>query len=193
MQVLSTTIATLTSQTQFTLTAGSADDNAYRDWMLIITDASTATQKAMVCCCAYTGASKTVRLIAAPAFTIAASDAVQAIPILGSPRVHIDAVLTSSAGAAAHIATWLEFNGEKVVLSGATVTVAFRRLDQDTNLFSVTETDLLGATVEFEDILRLLKSTPGFTDDRPYAVTSTIVHNGRSFVGTQIIPCLGAT
>ena len=38
----STTIATLASQISFTLTDGSADDNAYNDALIIVTDAVTA-------------------------------------------------------------------------------------------------------------------------------------------------------
>ena len=189
--VLSTTIATLASQTSFTLTAGSADDAAYQDLAIIITDSVTSTQKSVGYVAHYTGASKTVRLLASPVFTIAAGDSVQIITALGTARVHTDCSLTSSAGSAAHVATWLEYNGAKVDITGATVTVAARELSSDTNLFSITEADLLGATAEFNDVLRLLKSSPGFTDDRTYVFTSSIVHNSRTFVGTQLIPCLG--
>ena len=76
----STTIATLASQTSFTLTAGSADDDAYNDALIVIEDVSTATQKAIGLILDYTGSSKTVTLAADPGiFTMAATDKVAII------------------------------------------------------------------------------------------------------------------
>lgn len=75
-RMLSTTIAAVTSQTVFTLTAGSAD-NAYGDALIVITDAATSTQKAMVEVLSYVGASRTVTLYEAPAFIIAPGDTVE--------------------------------------------------------------------------------------------------------------------
>lgn len=72
-----TTIATLTSQTSFTLTAGSADDDAYNNCTIVIEDASTATQKAVGLISNYVGASKTVTLKYDPVvFTMAVTDKV---------------------------------------------------------------------------------------------------------------------
>lgn len=72
-----TTIATLASQTSFTLTAGSTDDNAYNDCTIVIQDASTAAQKAIGIVKDYTGASLTVTLLADPGiFTMATTDIV---------------------------------------------------------------------------------------------------------------------
>ena len=75
--MVDTTIATLSSQTSFTLTAGSADNNAYLNCTIVIEDVSTATQKAVGLISAYTGATKTVTLKYDPAiFTMAATDKV---------------------------------------------------------------------------------------------------------------------
>lgn len=72
-----TTIATLASQTSFTLTAGSADNDAYNGCTIIFQDASTAQQKAIGIVSDYTGATKTVTMYAAPGeFTVAATDVV---------------------------------------------------------------------------------------------------------------------
>ncbi len=72
-----TTIATLASQTSFTLNAGSADDNAYNNATIVIEDASTSAQKAIGLISNYTGGSKTVTLLYDPAiFTIATTDKV---------------------------------------------------------------------------------------------------------------------
>lgn len=76
-----TTIATLTNQTSFTLTAGSADDNAYNDWAILVIDASSSVQRALGIVEDYTGATKTVTLRADPGiFTMAPTDTVVVIP-----------------------------------------------------------------------------------------------------------------
>lgn len=99
----STTIATLASQTSFTLTDGSADNDAYNGCVIVITDASTATQKAVGVVLDYTGATKTVTLANDPAvFTMAASDLVDIIPCRAlKPTVDtrtLDVTATGAAG-----------------------------------------------------------------------------------------------
>jgi len=75
--MVDTTIATLASQTSFTLTAGSTDDNAYNNCTIVVEDSATSTQKAVGLVSAYTGATKTVTLKYDPAvFTMAATDKV---------------------------------------------------------------------------------------------------------------------
>lgn len=72
-----TTIATLASQTSFTLTAGSADNDAYNGCVIVFEDASTAAQKAVGVISDYTGATKTVTMLNDPAvYTIATTDIV---------------------------------------------------------------------------------------------------------------------
>lgn len=81
----STTIASLASQTSFTLTAGSADDDAYNNCVIVITDQTTGTQKAHGSISDYTGSSKTVTLAADPGiFTMATGDTVDIIAPLGA-------------------------------------------------------------------------------------------------------------
>lgn len=90
-ELVSTTIATLASQTEFTLTAGSADDDAYSGAMIVVTDQSTATQKAVGIVSDYTGGSRTVFLAEDPGiFTMAVGDAVviQAVPKQLPDAVH---------------------------------------------------------------------------------------------------------
>jgi len=75
--MVDTTIATLASQTSFTLTAGSVDDNAYNNCTIVIEDVSTATQKAVGIISDYVGATKTVTLKYDPGiFTMATTDKV---------------------------------------------------------------------------------------------------------------------
>ena len=79
--ILDTTIATLASQTSFTLTAGPADDNALVGCPIIVHDAASSVQMAIGTISAYTGSTKTVTLSADPAiFTIAAKDNVSVMP-----------------------------------------------------------------------------------------------------------------
>ena len=74
----STTIATLTSQTEFTLAAGSTDDDAYNGALALIVDAATTEQKAYGRISDYVGSTKTVTLEADPGvFTIAATDSIK--------------------------------------------------------------------------------------------------------------------
>lgn len=83
--LLNTTIATLATQTSFTLTAGSADNDAYNGAIIVVTDQSTATQKAVGTISDYVGASKTITLSADPAiFTMAVGDTVDILAAIGS-------------------------------------------------------------------------------------------------------------
>jgi len=76
----STTIATLASQTSFTLTAGSADNDAYNGALVVVTDSATATQKAVGIVLDYVGATKTVTLDGDPGiFTMAVGDDIDII------------------------------------------------------------------------------------------------------------------
>lgn len=72
-----TTIATLASQTSFTLTAGSADNNAYNGATIVVINVSTGTQKAFGSISDYVGSTKTVTLAQDPEiFTMAVTDKV---------------------------------------------------------------------------------------------------------------------
>lgn len=75
--MVDTTIATLASQTEFTLTDGSDDDDAYNNCTIVVEDVSTATQKAVGYVINYTGGTKTVFLGYDPAiYTMATTDKV---------------------------------------------------------------------------------------------------------------------
>ena len=75
-----TTIATLASQTNFTLTAGSGDNDAYNGGLLIVTDSATNTQKAVGIVKDYIGSSKTIILESDPGiFTMAVGDSIAVI------------------------------------------------------------------------------------------------------------------
>lgn len=79
--ILDTTLATLASQTSFTLAAGPADNNALVGCVAVIHDAASAVQIAIGVVSAYTGSTKTVTLAADPAiFTMAAKDNISFFP-----------------------------------------------------------------------------------------------------------------
>lgn len=72
--LLNTFIATLASQTSFTLNGGPAENDALKDMWAQVHNAASGVQQAMVQISAYTGSTKTVTLAAAPTFTLAAKD-----------------------------------------------------------------------------------------------------------------------
>lgn len=110
-----TTIATLASQTSFTLTAGSTDDDAYNGHMIVVTDSATSTQKAVGKIGDYVGSSKTVTLIDDPGiFTMAVGDTVDIITSPVTPfvadRIHEQR-------------TWLVRDGDEGLESSAILTL----------------------------------------------------------------------
>lgn len=79
--IVNTTIATLASQTGFTLTAASADDDAFNGWKAIVHDIASAIQICVGYVSDYTGSSKTITLAADPGiFTMAAGDHISLFP-----------------------------------------------------------------------------------------------------------------
>lgn len=71
-----TTIASVTSQTVFTLTAGPSNNSALFNQAMLLRDVSAANNPSVRKCVAYVGSTRTVTLDSAPDFTIAAGDLV---------------------------------------------------------------------------------------------------------------------
>ncbi len=118
-----TTIATLASQTSFTLTAGSADNDAYNDCIIVIEDASTAAQKAVAVVDDYTGSTKTITLRTDPAvFTMATTDIVTIIADRALKPTVMNRTLDVSSGGEAGL-DWANVGtqGATVNLSATTV------------------------------------------------------------------------
>lgn len=78
--ILATTIATLSSQTSFTLTSGPAEDDALNGCVVYIHDAASAVQGGFAVVLDYTGSTKTVTLTAGTTFTAAAKDNIMFLP-----------------------------------------------------------------------------------------------------------------
>lgn len=72
--ILDTSIATLASQTSFTLTTGPAENDAIKGRVVLIHNKASAIQAGYGIVTAYTGATKTVTLAAGTTFTVAAGD-----------------------------------------------------------------------------------------------------------------------
>lgn len=120
-----TTIATLSSQTSFTLAAGSADDSAYVGWLAYVHDAASAVQCCLGLVSAYTGSTKTVTLAADPGvFTMAAKDNISLYPPSLLPTVRGRTLDVSSGGEAG--VDWANVGSPTttVNLSGTTVKTA---------------------------------------------------------------------
>lgn len=78
-------IATLASQTSFTLSYASDDDDIYNGFLIIITNDTDPDQKAYATVLDYVGSTKTITLDADPGvFTMAVGDYVQIVPSLSS-------------------------------------------------------------------------------------------------------------
>ena len=95
-----TTIATVNSQDNFTLTAGSADNNAYQFCLVVVEDQVTAAQKGVRAVESYVGSTKTVTLASNPAFpfTVAVGDIITIIADLSIKPISEGFVLVDSQG-----------------------------------------------------------------------------------------------
>lgn len=90
------TLTVAGAQTAPVLSAGSADNDAYIGCLLVITDQSTAAQKAVVPITDYVGSSKTVTLANAPCFTIATGDLFTILPL--SVAAALDGTVVTASG-----------------------------------------------------------------------------------------------
>ena len=94
-------IATLASQTSFTLTSGeaSADNDAYNNCLIIVTDQVTRIQKAIGLISDYVGTTRTITLEADPGiFTMAVGDSVEIVATSALSNVRAVSGTTQTAG-----------------------------------------------------------------------------------------------
>lgn len=95
--VLNTTIATLSSQTSFTLTVGPAEDDALNGCVVYIHDVASAAQGGFAVVNDYTGSTKTVTLTAGTTFTAAATDNISIFPPSNTRWINTAAAATPGA------------------------------------------------------------------------------------------------
>jgi len=118
-EIFATQIATLSSQTSFTLVSGSANDGAYVGSVVYIHAAASSIQCCMGIVSAYTGSTKTVTLVADPAvYTIAAKDNIMFFPKTGAVASVIGNV-GGSVGSVAAGVNAIQFAGQTVVAAGS--------------------------------------------------------------------------
>lgn len=99
--VLDTTVATLSTQTSFTLTTGPADNSALVGCQVIVSALASAVQFGFGFITAYTGATKTVTLDAGATFTLASGDQISIFPPVLLPTSRgrtLDVSATGEAG-----------------------------------------------------------------------------------------------
>lgn len=123
--IFDTTIATLSSQTSFTLTVGPAEDNALVGMWVLIHDIASAVQMSWAVISAYTGSTKTVTLAAAPTFTIAAGDNISVMDRMPLQPTTFGRTLDVSSTGEAGV-DWANVGSQSttVTLSGTTVKTA---------------------------------------------------------------------
>lgn len=161
----STTIATLASQTEFTLTAGSSDDDAYNGASIIITDAATAVQKAVGTIFDYIGSTKGVALNSDPAiFTMAVGDTVQIL-------LNTSSTLLANAIISEKVDTLLDINKPQDLVVSTTTRLEYQWLDKDKE-----PVDISLLTFKFKAVKNAGESSPQIPE-----VTGTIQDgpNGR--------------
>lgn len=157
--VINTTIATLASQTSFTLTAGPAEDDALNGCQVIIHDVASAVQLGVGTISDYTGSTKTVTLAAGTTFTAAASDNISILP--RGDVTHVNGVAASGSGTVQidGTQTWDGVSTTKlyralvamltgkvtVTDNGSTRTLSFKQQDGTTESFTVTVAEADGA------------------------------------------------
>lgn len=97
--LLNTTIATLSTQTSFTLTAGPAEDDALNGCIVAIHDVASAVQMGFGVVSDYTGSTKTVTLTAGTTFTAAATDNIAFYPPVNVTHIGATAQTANDNGA----------------------------------------------------------------------------------------------
>lgn len=108
--ILDTTIASLTAQSLFTLTAGPAEDDALNGCLVLIHDIASAVQTGFAVIQDYTGLTKTVQLENITTFTVAAGDNISIFPPIKLPQtlpIPANVVqIISNTSAPALLASW---------------------------------------------------------------------------------------
>lgn len=132
--LLNTSIATLASQTSFTLTSGPAEDSALAGLWCLVHDKASAVQCSWAIVSAYTGSTKTVTLAATPAltFTVAAIDNISFFAPMPLQPTTIGRALDVSTGGEAGM-DWANVGSPttSLALTGTTIAVT-QKVDVDT-------------------------------------------------------------
>ena len=186
--VLNTFIATLASQTSFTLNVGPAEDDALNGMEVMIHDAASAVQWGRAIVSDYTGATKTVTLAAGTTFTVAAKDNISIMSGLSPlPPTVAGRALDVSTGGEAGL-DWANIGSPTttVGLSGTTVKTA-TDVETDTQDIQSRIPAALGANGNIKADVRDYSGTAGtFSSGRPEVNTTHIAGSAVSTSSAQI-------
>jgi hypothetical protein len=119
---MDTTIATLSSQTSFTLTTGPAEDDAINGRYVIIHDLASAVQCGQGIVLDYTGSTKTVTLVAGTTFTAAAGDNISVMGLAPLQATTVGRTLDVSSGGEAGV-DWANVGSPTTSLASAVASV----------------------------------------------------------------------
>jgi hypothetical protein len=129
---MDTTIATLSSQTSFTLTTGPAEDDAINGRYVIIHDLASAVQCGQGIVLDYTGSTKTVTLVAGTTFTAAAGDNISVMGLAPLQATTVGRTLDVSSGGEAGV-DWANVGSPttSLALTGTTIATT-QKVDVET-------------------------------------------------------------
>lgn len=180
--IINTTIATLASQTSFTLTSGPAEDDALNGMWAIIHDVASAVQLSYVQISDYTGSTKTITLAAGATFTAAATDNISIVgPMPLQPTTTARTLDVSSTGEAG--VDWANIGSPTttVNLSGTTVKTA---TDVETDTADI-QSRLPAALVSG----KIDANIGAISDDTTAADNAEAFFDGTGYAGTNnVIP-----
>jgi hypothetical protein len=162
--LINTTIATLASQTSFTLTAGPAEDDALNGCRVVIHDIASAVQLGTALIADYTGSTRTVTLAAGTTFTAAAGDNISIFTPALLPTVAGRTLDVSSGGEAGIDWANVGTPGSTVSLSATTVATT----TSVTNQVTANVTQISGDTTAADN-------AEAFFDGTGYAGTNNVI------------------
>lgn len=184
--ILNTTIATLASQTSFTLTAGPAEDDALNGCIAYIHDVASAVQGGFAIVQDYTGSTKTVTLVAGTTFTAAATDNVAILAPALNPTVFGRTLDLSSGGEAG--VDWANVGSQSttVTLSGTTVKTATDVETDTADIQSRLPASLVGGRID--------ANMGAISSDAVAADNAESFFDGTGYAGTNnVIPTVTTT
>src|SRR5574343_657639 len=175
--VLNTTIATLDSQTSFTLTAGPAEDDALNGCVVYIHDVASAVQGGWAVVSDYTGSSKTVTLMAGTTYTVAATDNVAIFSPVNPKWFGATAVTGRDIGASVLLSTGTGVG--QISLSSGAVAVGSGGITSDSFARGAITATEIGTTV-WATATRTLTANTNLNDPTAAAIADVVWDEARS-------------
>ena len=184
--VINTTIATLSSQTSFTLSSGPAEDDALNGMAVIIHDVASAVQLGHAVILDYTGSTKTVTLAAGTTFTAAATDNISIMRPMPLQPTTMGRTLDVSTGGEAGV-DWANVGSPTttVGLSGTTVKTATDVETDTADIQSRIPSALVGGRID--------ANVGAISSDATAADNAEAFFDGTGYAGTNnVIPTVSS-